>query len=214
MILKKHPGLSVGVHLTLTGNWEPLTSGKSLRNTSGLMWETSAQVKQNIIPAEALVEWEAQIKKIINTGITVTHLDSHMECYFQSPELFMNALNLAKKYKIPLISPYYKHIPQEEKKYFLVTSYTGIYRLENKEETLENRAKAYWKMFENFKPGIHYLYTHQGLEPANKKITGDLDLRINEYKFWTSNETKNKLVEKGYTLINCYKLKEKFQKNF
>jgi hypothetical protein len=78
-------------------------------------------------------------------------------------------------------------------------------------ETLENRTAAYWKMFDEFKPGIHYLFTHQGWEPADKVITGDLDLRINEYKFWTSAETKRKLVEKGYIVIGCAPVKADFQ---
>ena len=211
-ILKKHPVLAVGIHLTLTGDWKPLTSGKSLRNSSGLMWNTTDEVRQNVIPSEALVEWDAQIKKIFDAGLNVTHIDSHMGCYFLSPELFTAAFNLAKKYKIPLISPYYGQMSKEEKKFFPLISYSGIYRIENKEETLENRTEAYWKLFEKFKPGIHYLYTHQGLEPSNKIITGDLDLRINEYKFWTGKDTKKELSKKGYIVIGCTPLKKEFQK--
>ncbi len=212
-LLKKYPELPVGVHLTLTGDWKPLSSGKSLRNSSsGLMWDTSEEAGRNVIPAEASAEWESQINKIIDAGINVTHLDSHMGCYFQTSELFKAAYNLAKKYKVPLISTFYGQIPQEEKKFLLVTSYSGIYRLENKEETLENRAEAYWKMLSEFKPGIHYLFTHQGLEPSDKRITGDLDLRINESKFWTGEDTKKKLKEKGYEVISCIPIKEEFQK--
>lgn len=212
-LLKKHPELPVGVHLTLTGDWKPLTDGASLCNSSGLMWDTAEEAGRNVIPEEATAEWEAQIKKIVDECINITHLDSHMGSYFQTSQLFKAAYNLAKKYKVPLISPFYGQISQEERKLFLLTSYTGLYRLDNnKEETLENRAEAYWKMFNEFKPGIHYLFTHQGLEPSDNKITGDLDLRINESKFWTSNDVKRKLKEKGYIIISCIPLKEEFQK--
>ena len=67
-------------------------------------------------------------------------------------------------------------------------------------------------MFENFKPGIYYIYTHHGLESTNIVITGDLDIRINEYKFWTGKSTKNQVEKKGYIVISCTPLKEEFQK--
>jgi chitin disaccharide deacetylase len=211
-LLKDHPNLPAGVHLTLTGGWKPLTSGASLCNESGLMWNTSEEAAQHVIPAEAEVEWDAQVKKILDAGIEVTHLDSHMGCYFGTPELFAAALRLAKKYKLPLISPNdIPFIPTTDKKFFSISSYSGIYRLSNEAETLENRTAAYWKMLGDFKPGIHYLYTHQGWEPGYKIITGDLDLRINESKFWKNEETKKQLTEKGYIVIGCAPVKADFQ---
>jgi len=211
-LLKEHPNLPIGIHLTLTGNWKPLTSGASLCNASGLMWNTAEEAGENVIPAEAEVEWDAQIKKILDAGLEVTHLDSHMGCYFRTHELFTAAYKVSKKYKIPLISPSMNNqIPADEKKYFSITSYTGIYRLNNQAETIENRTAAYWKKLGDLKPGIHYFYTHQGFEPADKVITGDLDLRIDETKFWTSEETKRKLAEKGFIVIGCAPLKADFR---
>ncbi len=81
-LLKQHPNLPIGVHLTLTGDWKPLTSGASLRNSLGLMWNTAEEAAQHVVPAEAEAEWDAQIKKILDAGLEVTHLDSHMGCYF------------------------------------------------------------------------------------------------------------------------------------
>jgi chitin disaccharide deacetylase len=211
-LLKQHPNLPIGIHLTLTGDWKPLTPGASLRNSLGLMWNTTEEAAQHVVPAEAEAEWDAQIKKILDAGLEVTHLDSHMGCYFQSKELYAAAYRLSKKYGIPLISPIVDgYIPQDERKFFSIASYGGIYRLNNEAETLENRAAAYWKMLGEFKPGIHYLYTHQGFEPANKIITGDIDLRINETKFWSSEGTKKKLAEKGYVIIGCAPVKADFQ---
>jgi chitin disaccharide deacetylase len=214
-LLKEHPNLPAGIHLTLTGDWKPLTSGASLCNASGLMWNTSKEAAQHVIPAEAEVEWDAQIKKILDAGIEVTHLDSHMGCYFQTSELFAAALRLSKKYGIPLICPntipMIPVVPDGEEKYFSTSSYRGIYRLNNQAETIKNRTAAYWKMLDDLKPGIHYLYTHQGWEPADKIINGDLDLRINESKFWKSEDTKNQLTEKGYIIIGCAPVKADFQ---
>ncbi len=210
-ILKTRPELPLGVHLTLTGDWKPLTSGKSLRNASGLMWDTTEAAARNVKTEEAAAEWEAQVKKIANTGIEISHLDSHMACYFQSPELMAAAFALAKKYRVPLISPF---IPGWKSGkgggLFPVSSYSGIYRLEGKEETLENRAEAYWRMLGGFTLGVHYIFSHHSWEPPDG-ISGDMDLRINEYRFWTGAETRKRLSEKGYVLIGCGPLKKDFQ---
>ncbi len=66
-------------------------------------------------------------------------------------------------------------------------------------------------MLGDLKPGIYYIFTHQSFEPADKKITGDLDLRIDESKFWSSEETKKKLNEMGIVVIGCAPLKAEFQ---
>ncbi|MBN1397525.1 MAG: ChbG/HpnK family deacetylase [Bacteroidetes bacterium] len=211
-LLKENPNLPVGIHLTLTGDWKPLTSGASLCNASGVMYNTAEEAAKYVIPAEAEAEWDAQIKRILDTGIEVTHIDTHMGCYFQTPELFAAACRLSKRYAIPLISPNeIGFISSNERKLFSVSSYTGIYRLSNQAETIENRTAAYWKMLGDLKSGIYYLFTHQGIEPADKNITGDLDLRINETKFWTSEETKKQLAEKGFVVIGGAPLKADFQ---
>ncbi len=134
-----------------------------------------------------------------------------MACYFQSPVLLSAAYALAKKYRVPLISPF---IPGWNSitggGLFPVSSYSGIYRLEGKEETLGNRAEAYWKLLGGFKPGVHYIYSHHAWEPSNG-MTGDMDLRINDYLFWTGAETRKRLSTEGYIMIGCGPLKKDFQ---
>jgi len=211
-ILKARPDLPIGIHLTLTGDWQPLTSGASLRSPSGTMWSTEAEAGRNVKPAEASAEWEAQIKKVLDAGITVTHLDSHMGCYFQNTGLFMAAFALSKKYGFPLIAPFPSgQMKPSESKFLPLASYSGIYRLNGMPENPANRAKAYWTMLGEYEPGIHYLYSHHAWEPPDKKITGDLDLRIDDYKFWSDPKTKKTLAEKGYVMIGCAALKEDFK---
>jgi predicted glycoside hydrolase/deacetylase ChbG (UPF0249 family) len=99
-ILKDHPELDVGVHLTLNGDGPPLTPRErvpSLYNDKGTMWDTPEEVAARVRPPEARMEWEAQVRKALDAGIRVTHLDSHMACYFQSRELFRAALEPIRK---------------------------------------------------------------------------------------------------------------------
>ena len=88
----------------------------------------------------------------------------------------------------------------------------SVSEIKPKKETFENRAEAYWKMLNEFKPGIYYIFTHQCLESSDNVLTDNLDIRINDYKFWTSEGTKKKLKEKNYVIINCIPLRKEFQK--
>jgi hypothetical protein len=209
--LKTRPDLPIGVHLTLTGDCEPLTPGKSLRNASGRMWDTPDEVGRNVKPEEASVEWEAQIGKVADAGIEVSHLDAHMGCYFQSPGLMRSAFDVAKKYRVPLISPSLPGWKSGNGGLYPVTSYSGLYRLEGKEETLGNRTEAYWKMLDGFPPGVHYIFTHHARPAPGEAGDGDLDIRIHDNLFWTGAETRSLLSKKGFVMIGCGPLKKDFQ---
>jgi hypothetical protein len=101
----------------------------------------------------------------VDAGIEVTHLDSHMGCCSATPELYAEAFKLVKKFCIPMISPFIPgRIEPEEEELFEVISYSGIYGMEDKKETLENRDAAYWKKFAKLPPGIHYFFYSPGIQ--------------------------------------------------
>jgi predicted glycoside hydrolase/deacetylase ChbG (UPF0249 family) len=213
--LKKDPELSIGIHLTLTGDWKPLTPrdiAPSLYNQAGTFWNTSGEARKNVKPEHAQIEWEAQIRKIMDAGLKISHLDSHMGCYFLTPELFKTAFALSRKYKIPLISPYMPaQMPAEWRPYLPIANYTGIYTIPGKKESLENRTEAYFTMFKRFRPGVYYLFTHQGILPQGQRSYGDLDIRVNEYKFWSNKETVRKLREMGIAIKPFAELQNVFK---
>jgi chitin disaccharide deacetylase len=217
-ILKNYPELSIGVHLTLTGGWPPLTPkgiAPGLYNEKGNMWDTMDEVLLHVKASEAEMEWDAQIRKALNSGVKITHLDGHMGCYLMSPDFFAKALELSKKYKIPLISPYIPDfVSKDDRKYLLISDYTGIYTIYGKEESFENRVNAYSKLLENLKPGIHYIYSHLAdKNSAVESVLGDYQLRINDMKFFRE-KASGILEDRGYHTISCKNLYEEYQNLF
>ncbi len=206
-ILKDYPELDVGVHLTLNGDIPPLTprgEAPSLYNDRGTMWDTPEEVAAHVRPAEARREWEAQVRKALEAGVRVTHLDSHMGCYFQTQELFRAALEVAKERHLPLISPYVPgYFSIQEKGLLLVASYVGIYQLEGKPETLQNRTEAYRRLLGGLRPGVHYIFTHHARpQPQDSaEIPGDLAIRTDEFDFWTGELSARLLGELKCRLI-------------
>jgi predicted glycoside hydrolase/deacetylase ChbG (UPF0249 family) len=214
-LLKGHPELDVGIHLALNSCGEALTPrdvAPSLYNEDGVMWATEEEATSHVRPEEAKIEWEAQIRKVLDAGLHVSHLDGHMGCYLHSRESFLAALDLAKQFQVPLIaSNMHADIPPEDRDLFGTASYTGVWRMGGAEETLENRTQAYRQLFESLSPGIHYIWTHQGRPIPDSEELGDLDLRINDYDFWTGGAADGLVDELGLEVIDCSSLEKRFR---
>ena len=215
-LLRRHPELDVGVHLALNNCGPTLTPREvapSLYNEDGVMWATEDEAATHARPEEAKIAWEDQIRKVLDAGLHVSHLDGHMGCYFHSREHFLAALDLAKQFQVPLIaSNRHGDIPPEDLDLFGLASYTGVWRMGGAEETLENRTEAYRQLFGSLSPGVHYIWTHQGQPTSDSDGLGDLDLRIDDYLFWTGGPARRVLADLGYEMIDCASLEAQFRK--
>ena len=74
------------MHLTLTSEWKnyrwgtvaPRNEVPGLYDGEGYMWKGVLEVYGASTPQEALIEGRAQIRKALESGIPITHIDSHM----------------------------------------------------------------------------------------------------------------------------------------
>ncbi len=89
-----HPTLDVGVHLTLVGGCSVVQPGRMLPATTA---DLVAAVMTGKIAVEE--ELDAQIGKILASGLRPTHLDTHKHTHLLPPVLHAVA-RLAKKYGI------------------------------------------------------------------------------------------------------------------
>lgn len=100
---KKFPGLGVGAHLVLTAGKPIKTNHSTLIDSSGNFF-TLDYLKENslnISLEEVYDEWDAQIMKILNCDISITHLDTHHYVHSISP-LHDIIEKLSKKYSLPV----------------------------------------------------------------------------------------------------------------
>jgi predicted glycoside hydrolase/deacetylase ChbG (UPF0249 family) len=106
-----HPELDLGVHLTLNAEWDHYRWGPvagrsavpSLLDDRGYLPRTSLEVVQRAKPEEVAVELRAQVRKALDAGIDVTHLDSHMGTCFFPPFLQIYA-DLAREFGVPIFA--------------------------------------------------------------------------------------------------------------
>ena len=103
------PGLGVGVHLNLSDGppaAEPETvtsllsdSGEFAGSPESLLLRIA---RRSVDLGEVEREWDAQISKVREAGISPTHLDGHKHVHML-PGLFEIALRLAKRHEIPAV---------------------------------------------------------------------------------------------------------------
>ena len=111
--VKAHPGVDVGIHLTLTSEWEdyrwgPL-AGKpqvpGLVDPEGALWPSVEKVVQHATPEEIETEIRAQLSRAGEMGFEPTHLDSHMGTLFATPDYLMRYIKVGVEEGIPVMVP-------------------------------------------------------------------------------------------------------------
>ena len=102
-LARENPRLSVGVHLNLSDG-APVAGREAVPSLVGETGELVGGPEswllkiamRGLVAGEVEKEWGAQIRKVRDAGVTVTHLDGHKHVHML-PELFEIALRLAKR---------------------------------------------------------------------------------------------------------------------
>ncbi len=106
-IARERPELDLGVHLTLTSEfndfrWRPLTgvADNGMCDKEGFFWRHVGHARKADRRAVE-TELRAQIETALEAGIDVTHLDSHMGTVWM-PELLDIFVKLGREYRLPI----------------------------------------------------------------------------------------------------------------
>jgi predicted glycoside hydrolase/deacetylase ChbG (UPF0249 family) len=108
---KAHPGADLGLHLTLTSEWQSYRWGPvaSLNEVPGLLgadgnlWPDVPFVAKHASSAEVEKEIRAQVERAMKVGIRPTHLDSHMGTLFGAA-YFPVYVKVAREYGLPFLA--------------------------------------------------------------------------------------------------------------
>lgn len=115
-MLQANPGIDVGVHLTLTSEWEnvkwrPLTQARSLTDENGyfrpMVWPNPNYPGKAILEnhwdlSDIEAEFRAQIEMAKRLIPRVSHISSHMWCTEMTPEVKAMTKRLAVEYQIDI----------------------------------------------------------------------------------------------------------------
>ena len=103
---KQHPEADVGIHMTLTAEyetfrWRSVSGRASLHAPDGGMWRTAEQTVKHVPVEDAAAELRAQVELALAMGLDVTHLDTHMGTVMD-PKFLELYVDLAVEFRLPL----------------------------------------------------------------------------------------------------------------
>ena len=157
-MLKRHPQVSVGIHLTLNSEWKDYqwgpVSGRSavptLVDSNGYFFSTSEAVhNHNPDIREVEKELRAQIERALKSGLKIDYLDFHMGTVGRYPEWRAVAERLAQEYHLGM-SGYFDEA-RGNPQYDAVPAAKGDSLL---------------AFIDRLRPGVNLLVTHVGIDDA------------------------------------------------
>ena len=177
---QKHPEFCWGIHLTLTAEWEHykwdgVTSSNeigSLLTDKNYMHASVPDVLTHYHIDEIIKEIDGQVRRALQFGVPLSHLDSHMGTLFSNEELFKAYLSLGNKYELPVLLPY-NRIPDD----WDVEELIGPYQLATNQilmlpMTPDSWEEAYLDFLTQVKPGVNELIVHLGKDnPELQEVT-------------------------------------------
>jgi predicted glycoside hydrolase/deacetylase ChbG (UPF0249 family) len=222
---RAHPNADLGLHLTLTSEWETYRWGSvesadkvaSLLDSTGTFPSDEKFVAANAKPAEVEREIRAQISRAMAMGIRPTHLDSHMGSLFTTPELIATYVKVAHEYHLPFLAI---------KGSGLAAPQAGVTPRDVVLDALviagENVPRDQWKQFyldaiNNLKPGLTEIIVHLGHDDAelqavmvNHEPYG-ATWRQHDYDVMTSPEFKKAIKDNHVILVTWRELQKLVQ---
>lgn len=191
-LAKENKGLGVGVHLTLTCYKPVLDNHKTIVNKEGY-FDRRLYNKENIknIDLEEIYsEFEAQIEKVKNAGIEITHLDSHHHVH-TIKELKPVIERILSKYKLPIRGGLDYEIDYDKIMNFNGSFYNENINLNGFEKLLEEDIEVLDIM-------SHPAYLDKLIFESSSYNTK----RMDELELLTSDKVKDLIKEKGIELSN------------
>jgi len=211
-ICRRHPEFQVGVHTTLTAEWQfyrwgpvlPVTRVPSLVDKDGCFYPTSpAFLEARPEPDEVEAELRAQVERALEHGVDVAYLDYHMRAARVTPEIEAILLRIAADYRVPVSR-------------FLGDTDTPKLR----DVAADDKPAAIARMLRELQPGFWLLVTHPGLDvpemqairPSFKQERGSIaPSRAADTEALTSEEVAAVIRERGIELVGYRDLRDEMR---
>jgi len=185
-LLASAPDLGVGVHLNASQGRCLSAAGEALAGRDGVMRRTgiglifACALRPRLLRAiEA--EFDAQIRWLLDRGVTPTHLDTHRHCHGHTP-IFSRVVRLAKRYHIPFVRRLRERLPgggwpkapaKQKRIALALNALSPLQRWTNKSVLITTgtwgvahtgRIDSAWLMLaaERLPPGVTEIMTHPG----------------------------------------------------
>ena len=228
---RTHPGVDMGVHATLTAEWgeyrwsalSTCDPDSGLLDKDGFLWQTSEETQAHAMVEEISQELNAQIKKAIDWGVDVTHVDTHMGTIMH-PKFIQVYLNAAFQANIPAMLPRgdvdtFIHmgvdpdiaagtaamINQLEEQGYPLIDKMAMLPLDQPDGQVEIAKK----MLSELPTGVTHFLFHPSIDsPELRAIAPDWPSRVANYHTFMNPEIKRFIKDQGIQVIGYHHLRD------
>jgi predicted glycoside hydrolase/deacetylase ChbG (UPF0249 family) len=219
---RTNPAADLGVHLTLTAEWDRYKWGPvlgrravpSLVDERGYLWQTVAQVYEHARLDEAEAELHAQIEKALAAGIDATHLDSHMGTLQLRADYHEIYVRLADEYQVPIRLVSRRLMSTEGMgaildlldRFGVVTPDHLVFH----GPSSVGETESYWtNLIRTLQPGVTEILCHPALARDElKSCAHDAFQREADLRYFTSEKARRLILDEGVELIGFRRLRD------
>lgn len=203
----KEHRLPVGVHFTLTCEWDrlrwrPLTAGRSIREKHGFFPHTLDDLAAGATDDDIAAELSEQVHAIRSMGIEPTHADVHM---LSSDDRRPSALRLHAVIR-RIAAAEYLPLPRERDASSRFVYVDGQFMISG-----QSPADIWAKLESWTEPGIYHLFGHpaEASEELDHLCTPTRGVqtpwakayRVDDLAFLIAPDTRRRIVDLGFTLV-------------
>jgi chitin disaccharide deacetylase len=227
---REHTQADLGIHLTLTSEWEtyrwgPVSTrdpGSGMIDEEGFFYHLTEPAQAHGDPIAVELELTTQVERAIKAGIVPTHIDTHMGTVAH-PKFMGIYIQLALRFHLPPmifrldeagwraagLDPEFAKmaaglIQQLEGSGLPLLDVLGGMHL----DTDENRLERTKQTFSDLQPGITHFIIHPSKDtPELRAITPDWRCRVTDYQNFMNGELRKHIQKIGVHIIGYRALK-------
>jgi predicted glycoside hydrolase/deacetylase ChbG (UPF0249 family) len=172
-ILKDHPEVGVGIHLTLNSEWGHYRWGPvlgasevpSLVDANGHFHASETEFRAaDIDPEEVRSELRAQIQRALRAGLRIDYLDAHMLMAYATPELRAIVEDLAREYGLGIALYFQEHS-------------ASLWDV-----APEKKLSTLLRFVDQLRPGLNLLVIHPGLDTPEMAALVDMNYATDPFR--------------------------------
>lgn len=224
-LCRRHPEADMGVHLTLTSEWDGYRWGPiSTRNPESGLMDNEGYFPRRQSPVQdtadvtaGKIEMQAQIDRALMAGIDVTHIDSHMGTVGHE-KFLASYVELAQQYKIPPTVLFRgskvgfrprdvdDDLSRQSALFSSTLESSGVPLLDHvvgmRLDTPDDRMDHAKQLFSSLPVGITHFFLHASQDtPELRAIAPDWRCRVADYHTFLSPELRDFIRNAGIQII-------------
>lgn len=218
--VKTNPEADLGVHFTLTSEWNSYKWGpvsrpdqvSSIVDHEGKFLDSASKLIKNFKVNDIRKELQAQINLALESGIDLTHIDSHMFTVFSNKVIQKVYADIGREYKLPMLLTMDNVNSIELLKSNVIVDY--LYYAQPK-QNVQDLSAYYRQVLYSMKPGLNTILLHVAYNNSDmQSITNNTpkygsEWRQEDFDFFVGDECRKIVKDRNIQLVTWREIRDK-----